>query len=79
MLFIICLFLVIGIYYICNPDEEWLYLGLDGSIVKPITCTMETIVVYYMKEDDNRFDYASNPINLSRSYFKTHYVRWRRS
>lgn len=70
-IFIICIVLLLT-YYFWPPKVNSEYIGLNGAIVKIEFHTINTIVVCYKSGND-----YSNPINLSRFYFKTNFIKWR--
>lgn len=72
MIIFICIVLILLLYYLLPPKVNTQFIGLNGAIVKVEKVTFNTIVVCYKVGSG-----YSNPMNLSRFYFKTNFIRWK--
>ena len=74
MIVFICLVTIVIVYYFWNPSKYWIYKDIiDEAVVEIISSTKDTIVVMYNIDSNT----SSSPMNLSRIYFKTHFIQYK--
>ena len=68
---IVSIVVLLVVYYSVSPKIDVEYIGLNGSIVKVESFTFSTITICYKIGSE-----FSSPLNVSRFYFKTNFIKW---
>jgi len=70
MAIILSLLAILVIYYVINPDPDYLYVNKSGDLIKIFDYDNSTVDVIFVKVDSKKVQ------KMSRIYFKLNYIRW---